>query len=420
MNRVITKKTNSAGRFTINMFFLVLYIFTSYVAQEGLLPTALNSLALYAFIGVSFLNLCYNFKDMKLPNFTVWYAIVFILSALSFLYSRYVTNDALYAMFVALVLSFCFITTVTDFNKVDMLARAYIWSSVILAIMLWATDQLILDVEEGERLGGNLDLNPNAFSNLISAAAIFAAWFMVYRCKWKTRWLYILAFVFQLFVMALSGGRANVVVVIACALVFIFFYSGKKHTPIVRNIFICLLLLLAAYWAIMNIPVLYDAIGERFEAFFADLFGFETDADIVYSDRTRNTLVKIGLEGWLEAPLFGHGLDSFKYFNVTQTGHFYYAHNNYVELLYDIGLVGFIAYYYMYFYLFAKVIKMPRTLLRYKILALGLLVQFVISDLADISFYTSFSISLLAIIYAIIRIAANQKEKQGVEETSNE
>lgn len=420
MNNISSKQDSSVGKFTINMFFLVFYVFTSYVAQEGLLPTFLNSLALYAFIGVSFLNLCYNFKDMKLPNFTIWYALMFVLAALSFLYSRYVTTSALYTMFVALVLSFCFITTVTDFNKVDMLARTYIWSSVLMSTILWATDKLILNVEEGERLGENLELNPNAFSNLISAAAILAAWFMVYRCKWNTRWIYILAFGLLIFVMALSGGRANVVVVIACALVFIFFYSGKKHTPIVRNIFICLLLLLAAYWAIMNIPLLYDAIGERFEAFFANLLGIETDANSVHSDATRATLIKLGLRGWIESPLFGHGLDSFKYFNASQNGHFYYAHNNYVELLYDLGLVGFIAYYSMYFYLFVKVLKISRDFLKYKILGVGLLAQFVISDFADISFYTSFSITLLAIIYAIIRIAANQKEKQGVEETSNE
>lgn len=421
MNRVITKKTNSAGRFTINMCFLIFYIITSYIAQDGLLPTVLNSLALYGFLGVSFLNLCYNLKEIFLPNFTIWYGAVFVLSALSFLYSRHVTTSALYAMFVALVLSFCFITTVTDFDKIDMLARTYIWSSVIMSIILYFTDQLILDVEEGERLGQELSGNANAFAAMVMSSAIFAAWLMVYRCKWKTRWIYILAFVSQLFVMALSGGRKYLFATIICAMVFIFFYSDKKHTPVTRNLFICLMLLFAAYFAIMNIPMLYESIGKRFESLYNDIFGLNDSTNTVSGMDIRSKMIQIGLEGWLEAPLFGHGLDSFKYFNVTQTGHFYYAHNNYVELLYDLGLTGFIAYYGFVVYMLVKLIKMPRDLLKYKILGVGLLVELLIYDFGGVAFYATFSICILAVVYIIIKTAYEQinSNKVGSEAISN-
>lgn len=60
-------------------------------------------------------------------------------------------------------------------------------------------------------------------------------------------------------------------------------------------------------------------------------------------------MVQLGLRRWTERPLCGYGFDSFKYYNRAMTGNFYYAHNNYVELLYDLGLTGFVVYYSFYF-----------------------------------------------------------------------
>ncbi len=404
---------NKAIRNNIGVFFLGIYILTGYIAQEGLLPTIINSLALYAFIGISALYLCVKVYDLKLPNFSIWYFGLLALSLVSFLYGDYMVTSAAYVMFVSLILSFCFIITLTDYVSIDLVARFYIWSSVIMSFMLLVTDQLIFDVEEGERLGQDLSGNANAFSAMVMSATIFAAWYMVYRCSWKTKWLYLLAFVSQLFVMGLSGGRKTVVAVLACAITFIFFSSNNKRTPFARNALICIILLLTVYWSIMNIPILYDSIGERFEAFFSDLFGFKTAAAEVGGDKIRERLVEIGIDGWLESPIFGHGLDTFKYFNKDMTGHFYYAHNNYVELLYDLGLVGFIAYYSFVVYMLVKLVKMPRKLIAYKMLGLGLLLELFVYDIGGVSFYATFSICVLAIVYAII-ILASCEEKQTV------
>lgn len=414
MNITISKKNNLISGFSIGMLFLGFYVLTNYIAKEGMLPPFTNSIALYAFIGVSFVSLCFNLKTMKLPNFTIWYASIVVLSAISFMYSGHIVYSALIEMVVCLILSFCFIMTINNFVKVDVLARVYIWSSVLMSFILLVTDQLILNVEEGERLGEELSGNANAFSNMILVATIFTSWFMVYCCKNKTRLLYILAFLSQLFVMALSGGRKNMIASIICALVFIFFYSGKKKTSIIKRLLLCAVLVLSVYWAIMNIPILYDAIGHRFESLLNDFFGIETTANKVGSDAIREKMVEIGLEGWLEAPIFGHGLDNFKYYCQDVLNRFCYAHNNYVELLYDIGLIGFVAYYIFITYMFIKLIKLPEALLKYKILGIGLLVGIAVFDFGGVSFYTALSICALAIVYAIINISykhLNQEEQ---------
>jgi len=52
-------------------------------------------------------------------------------------------------------------------------------------------------------------------------------------------------------------------------------------------------------------------------------------------------MIQEGLRGWLKSPIFGHGIDSFRYFSQYGT----YSHNNYVELLYSTGIIGTSVYY---------------------------------------------------------------------------
>ncbi|MGH7866088.1 MAG: O-antigen ligase family protein [Candidatus Dormibacteraceae bacterium] len=56
---------------------------------------------------------------------------------------------------------------------------------------------------------------------------------------------------------------------------------------------------------------------------------------------TRYNMVQKALSLWEEAPLLGNGVDAFHSLSGYQT----YAHNNYVELLCDLGLVGVFLFY---------------------------------------------------------------------------
>ena len=96
----------------------------------------------------------------------------------------------------------------------------------------------------------------------------------------------------------------------------------------------------------MNVPVFYEIIGSRMESFFAFLNGDVSHAD--GSSKIRSQMIKMGLERWIQSPILGYGFDSFKYYNQSVTGHFYYSHNNFVEILYNTGIIGFVLYYWYY------------------------------------------------------------------------
>ena len=98
----------------------------------------------------------------------------------------------------------------------------------------------------------------------------------------------------------------------------------------------------------MNIPTFYSAVGVRMEGLFNAISG---SGHAEKSAVVRGDMIEFGLNEGIKTPLLGHGFDSFQYFYGKSSGVEAYAHNNFVELFFDLGLVGFIIYYFFYVYI---------------------------------------------------------------------
>ena len=105
------------------------------------------------------------------------------------------------------------------------------------------------------------------------------------------------------------------------------------------------------------------------------------------------------LDKWQECPLWGHGHDTFKYYNQIVTGHLFYAHNNYAELLYDLGLVGFALYYGYICKLGHSLFKLNDENREYKVLGIALLIELLIFDIGGVSYYTVMTQIVLCITF---------------------
>ena len=92
-----------------------------------------------------------------------------------------------------------------------------------------------------------------------------------------------------------------------------------------------------AYLALMNIEPLYYLVGHKVD-FFSDSATYALYGE---SDEERKYAALGGLRTFLENPLgIGFG-NSYNYIGI-------YAHNNFVEVLMDGGLIGFVIYYWVY------------------------------------------------------------------------
>ena len=78
------------------------------------------------------------------------------------------------------------------------------------------------------------------------------------------------------------------------------------------------------------------------------------------STNTRINMIKYGFEMFKSNPILGVGIGNYAYYGYHIYGLFaeVYSHNNYIEMLSNIGIVGFISYYFytsLYMYKVEKI-----------------------------------------------------------------
>ena len=398
-------------KYGILMLLLSLYVFFLYTAQETLLPTRIHSLVMYGFVGCT---LAYVFLKnggkIRVSTYNIWYAALLILCIFSLFWATNMDIGSIYNMAVSLVITLCFIIVLDTPNKLDACLRVFVLSADIMGVLLIATGQLTGELSE-DRLGQEVAGNANAFSALMMVAAVFAVWLLLYKSpKMRDKLFNLASYLFILLMMALSGGRKTVIAVAVCTFFFIVFMNGSKLNKVIKNTLLAIAAVALLYNAMMTIPVLYETIGQRFEGLF-DFIGGGTSS--VSSDKIRERMIEIGLEKWLERPVLGYGVDTFKYYNKIATGHFYYAHNNYVELLYDLGLVGFVLYYGYIFKLWYSLRKSKNRNSEYKMLGMGLILELLVFDIGGVSYYAVLNQIILCIVFMCCKFSNKSENIQG-------
>src|SRR5690606_34205038 len=88
-----------------------------------------------------------------------------------------------------------------------------------------------------------------------------------------------------------------------------------------------------------------------------------------------------------------------------------YSHNNFIELLVGVGLIGFLIYYSIYFYIFYHLFKLT---LYKKIYALVLFILFLtwfIAEFGAVNYTNKMTYILFGLTLAYINLSEKNKEK---------
>lgn len=335
---------------------LVAYIVAGYIAQDVLLPAAVSSYTLYIFLAYSIFAIMCS-KKIKLSQIMKWQSICMLLAFLAMLYSPKfsVLSGTYYSMIVNFILVFVLTQMPWNKERFELIMKTYVASAALLIVALGLTGNLN-DGSESGRLGTELVGNANILAMMLTVGAMYSVWLIV---SSESKLVKVFSFVSLLVIyygMLLSGGRKYLVAPIIFLYILLLHKidkKGRKH--VIKNTIVVLLAIVFLYQLMMNVPLFYDIVGHRFESFFG-LFG--TGDKVDGSTRLRKLMTEAGWKQWPNSPIWGHGFDSFKYYNAKEvTGQFYYSHNNFIELLYNQGLIGFIAYYSFYWYLLKQALR---------------------------------------------------------------
>ena len=210
-------------------------------------------------------------------------------------------------------------------------------------------------------------------------------------------------------VIILSGSRKTILMLPFVFVLYLILNKkitlGKKMRRLLSLTLVIILIIILCF----NNDYLYSLIGSRIEDMFSSLFGNDVlDSSI----NNRNNMIVQGMEWFNNRKWFGYGLDNYCYLYLKKYGIDYYAHNNYVELLVDLGITGIIVYYSFFAkmildYCKSKIIHNEKTCLIF-----SLLISILIMDYAKVSYGDRvFSIVITTMYLLFMQERVNRIEK---------
>ena len=360
---------NKNGVFRFRLIPVYLYIFMSYTSTALFQNDLLQQISLYAMLFLSVIYMSMT-RHIKWNNYLSWYLGIFLLCAISVVYSvsKDYTINNLFTLVIPLILCFCITQVVVTNNDIKSIFITFSLSANILLLAILRNSSGI----DG-RVGRDLFGNENTFAIMGMLGLLCSIWLAFYsKNKWRV--FYIFSVVAQFVLTSLSGGRKYIVIpfFFFFLLVYLSELSRKKKILFFSFLGICGVLALIA---ILTIPILFNTIG----------FRLVDSSQTSHSDFLRLLMVTSGLDYWLEAPFLGNGHHTFEYlFLINESLSYSYSHNNYVELLCNLGILGFVLYYSYYIY---TLIKLRKKRNPYSSFFIAFILSFFVLEIGVVSYY---------------------------------
>lgn len=361
------------------MALRVKYCTWDYVFLFWFLTNALFDHSLIGTIGQAFfmfysLSQCFANQKFRTPQLMWFYVLFVFICYLNILLGNSVKPEnsrfLLNVLIRNSVFLYCMFAYVRQMD-VFKLSKIFVFACILGSISMLMYNRMITGTFVIRDAGDDgLNGNMMATMNAMAICCIFAL------DRWKSMRNIIIVSLLILFCILAGTRKAFIVLVIGMA-IYILLANPKKFF---KNISKLLIILYIIYFLLMEVPFIYDIIGNRFESLFSFAQGGDTDA----STDTRNKYIELGYYYFLQTPWTGLGINCFKEMPGVST----YSHNNYIELLFSVGIPGVAAYYLMHSYILKKAFFNNKvTNNRSNILAIALILSVVVAEYAMVTYY---------------------------------
>ena len=385
---------------TLN-FFIDLFLFLFLCTKTGMGKSmAVEAICLAGFIILIGCRIIKNKEKIILSKYNLWYVLFTIFACLSYFWAMskeyalklFPSIIALSALTIALM---NYIKKKEDFNKLlNMFIVANIYAALKILILYFFTD--------GTPARRILEITGIHF-NTVAQVLGFSVIITIYLLMTTKNKKYILAILIQMLVIYIAESRKALLIPIFATIVIILL-KKKTRKEIKNYIIIGLVGVLAL---ILLIQINPETKKEFNNLIFSFIFQEETDDSSI---NLRNFFIDTGIELFNQKPITGAGLNNFAYYvkNYTEYTEDRYSHNNYVEMLSCLGVVGLALFYWIYVYIIIRIItKKERNITN--IFAVALILTLAIFEWGIVS-YSGCMYNIVIFISYYIAESRDEKE----------
>lgn len=327
--------------------------------------------------------------------YLLWIAFFYFYSLMTLFW----TKSTFSVLFGIRGLAECFIIGIAIFFSISTLERINKIIKIYCLSCFFLLCKILLFTETSNILVRDFGVVLNA--NTIGIQFAIAIVLMIWLQKEKQIGLTLASVSMVIFgAGVILTGSKKALLSIAVGLVASYLFTSENFVRKIRNASLLLIVGLGIFYLIKDNEFIYSIIGRRFQGMFNGFFLGKMYADA--STYARISVSEVALMYWRERPFLGYGLNSFE--AITQFG--FYTHNNYIQLLFDVGLIGLFIYYSLFVWIIWKGIR--KTII-YSVseIILPLVLIIVVCDVGYVSYGDTFFQGMLAFISAIIVLLNN-------------
>lgn len=244
-------------------------------------------------------------------------------------------KKSIYLLCVSIIVSVFYLLLKTPFSE---------WQQIYLSSSNISTDL--------GRLGYSIGFHPNSMGYLF-AIGIFL--FLYVATTHNKKIIPFSMILILSFLVLFTKSRGSILIAIFISLLFLLL-KNKTKTKFLKITIITISVLPLIFWSLFYFKPLYNLIGFRFEGALGLI---DQSSNIDASIIGRSNMTRIGLDIISKHPLLGVGAGNYAN-SAYRTYHLWgetYAHNNYIELASDLGIIGLFIYYCPKIFILHSLIK---------------------------------------------------------------
>lgn len=366
---------------TWDLFFGIWFV-TEFCSYHSII----NTLATFMFLAVSFIFILRGRTHFN--HVIPWISLFVLICYLNVLLGHSLSPSNSYAMIISLLKDLLFLAALVGYVrgvgverfKSNFVVSTFVSIFVLILISVVATGSIIVR-------GANSMFN----ANYLAVCGAITSMIIISNDNYtisRRLWLVMSLAFFGI----LAGTRKAILALVVGIVVY---FCAKYPKRLLRNTILFTLIFVLIYIALMRIPYLYNTIGYRFVTAL-DFFHGESGDSSIYM---RSYYIQKGINEFKKSPVIGWGINCFKTLPGTMET---YSHNNYVELLFSVGLIGTIEFYCIHFISLFNVIK-KRNMIEQADFCLCLAVLFIVLfvDYSMVSYYERGSLIYIVLFYMI-------------------
>ena len=382
-------------------YLTFVYIWNYSIGFSGAIKYGIH----FSIAAIFFLLAIFKLKCVLVTTFEKFFLLFIAFCAISIPFALH-PSEALDRC-ITLTIYFLILTSIHIYiakkNKLEWLIFALGFAGIALAIYnfyFYGVGNYLSALASGKRVGGEI-MNVNVIGKFCSFSAIICFWYAAYKNK---IWYYAPMILCTFISLGVGSRKSLFALILGCCMLYLF--KGNLRQKL-KNV-VMMILFLCAFAMILQLPI-FERTAQRFEGFVAVFSSSDRVQETDHSTYLRTLLIKHGLEEFKDSPLMGVGINNAHYLGIKYTGYDFYMHNNYVELLVSIGIIGTMIYYLLLLY---PLIKLFHPALNHDATAILLEVFLVLDLILDVGQVTYSNIDNYFLILAA-HIKARQLRLQG-------